>query len=55
MRKREIAVCIFVLFVVSLLPLFSDPYHEEEGGVNFWVWLSREVDELMHGEKGGGE
>lgn len=47
------AVIVFLLGL-SLYPFFPDPYHEDES-VNLWVWLWRELDELLHGEKEGGE
>jgi len=44
-----IAIAI-ALLVGSFAPVFDDPYHKE-GKVNFWLWLWREIDELVHGEK----
>jgi hypothetical protein len=40
---------VFLLFV-SLLPILPDPYWHQER-VNFWIWLIREIDELLHGER----
>lgn len=42
--------CFLALLVVSVLPLFEDPYiHRNK--VDFWLWLKRELVELKEGEK----
>jgi len=53
MKKRYwllFAILVIVVLGISLYPYFPDPYHEE-GNVNVWVWLYRELNELVHGEK----
>jgi hypothetical protein len=30
--------------------VFPDPYHQN-GLVNIYTWITREIDELLHGEK----
>lgn len=39
-----------ILFFVSIQPVFLDPYYHKEK-VTFWLWLQREIDELLHGER----
>jgi len=46
-----------VMFLLGLLigvllteRLWPDPYHIKRR-VSFWMWLYRELDELIHGEK----
>lgn len=51
MKRKVIIIGFIILGALSLLNIFPDPYHRE-GNVNFWVWLYREVDELIFGEKG---
>jgi hypothetical protein len=48
-----ILIIALVLFVLGgyFLEVFPDPYHEEGGKVNFFTWLYRELDELVHGER----
>lgn len=46
----EVLVPLSIALIILSLPIFPDPYHHKEK-VNFWVWLVREVDELIHGEK----
>lgn len=52
MKKwKLILLGIFVVaFGLSFMEVFPDPYtHVSQ--VNFWTWLQREIDELLHGEK----
>lgn len=46
----EAIVILAIVLTVLSLPIFPDPYYHKEK-VNFWVWLIREIDELIHGEK----
>ena len=39
-----------LLGILSMMPVFPDPYHHSQL-VCFWVWLYRELDELISGEK----
>ena len=53
MRKIEkwlIGISAAVFGLLSLQPIFLDPYYHEEK-VCFWEWLAREIDELVHGER----
>ena len=49
MEEKKKAV-VLGLVVASLLPILSDPFFHEEK-VNFWVWLTREFEEILTGEK----
>lgn len=43
---------IFVtILILSLLPIFTDPYHVGPN-VSFWIWMGREIYELIYGEVG---
>jgi len=48
--KNYVVFGIVALFLISLLPLFDDPFYHREK-VNFWVWAKREITELIEGEK----
>jgi hypothetical protein len=37
--------------VLSFLPVFPDPYHEDAPCVDFWTWSWREIDELVKRER----
>ena len=51
MKVKDVAIAFFlVLLVVSILPLFEDPYFHRSK-VDFWTWLKRELVELKEGEK----
>lgn len=51
MTFNDVVVGLFLLFcVVSILPLWRDPYHHRTS-VDFWSWLKRELYEELHGEK----
>jgi len=41
----------FLLGILSMMPILPDPYHRDKQ-VCFWVWLYRELDEYIYGEKG---
>ena len=55
MKKWQIAVivvgAIALGYWASSVPMFPDPYHKDDQ-VTFLVWCKREIDELLHGEKG---
>lgn len=44
-----VSVIVFLL-ALSFFPLFLDPYAHKEK-VCFWVWVKRELDEALHGER----
>jgi hypothetical protein len=50
MKEKIVVLAILGLFVLSCLPMFSEPYHHQFR-VNFWAWAKREVIELIEGEK----
>jgi len=50
MKKKTTLFLFLVLGLLSLIPMFPDPFYHEQK-VNFWVWIYREVQELLHGEK----
>jgi len=52
LNKKWLVVTVVVVFAFCLhwVKLFPDPYHEE-GNVDFWTWLYRELQELLHGER----
>lgn len=52
-RKHKlslIAVVLVIVFGLYFAEVFPDPYHQE-GNVNIYTWIYREIDELLHGEK----
>jgi len=51
MSLKDVAIGIFlILLILSAFSLFLDPYYHRSN-VNFWVWLKREIYELLWGEK----
>ena len=48
--KKIAGGILLILFFASLQPWWIDPYYHKEK-VNFLVWLQREIDELLHGER----
>lgn len=53
MKKWHLVVIGLVLLIIFgtwTVEIFPDPYHTE-GKVTFGVWVQRELDELLHGEK----
>jgi len=40
-----------LMLALSFIPVFSDPYHAGSGCVDFWTWASRELGELVSGER----
>ena len=48
--KTAVLVVVLGLAVLSVLPLFSEPYYHKFK-VNFWVWANRELEELLTGER----
>jgi len=53
MKKWQILLLVLVIVGSGLwfVNVFPDPYHKE-GAVNIYTWLYREIDKLLHGEKG---
>lgn len=45
-----IIAAVAILIGLGFWEVFPDPYYHE-GTVNFYTWLWREIDELLHGEK----
>jgi len=50
MKEKIIVGFILALLVLSVLDLMQDPYYHREK-VNFWVWLKRELNELLTFER----
>jgi len=53
LKERKISLIILtVLLILSFIPLLFDPFEvpPKKTKVNFWVWLYREVYELIRGE-----
>jgi len=52
MKKWQLALLILVVigFGLWFVRVFPDPYHKG-APVNIYVWVQRELHELMHGEK----
>lgn len=46
----DLEVFAITVFAVSWLPIHLDPYYHQDR-VNAWVWLQREIFELIYGEK----
>lgn len=40
-----------LLGTLLTLPLFPDPYGKDKEHISFWLWLYRELAELLHEEK----
>lgn len=49
LSKKHIVI-LGVLYALSFLPVFPDPYTHKEP-VCFWVWLWKEIYEVYHGEQ----
>jgi hypothetical protein len=49
-RKDLLLAALLVLFLLSVLPLFSEPFYHQRR-VNFWEWARRELIEEVEGEK----
>ena len=51
-KKKWFWAVVVVAFFVGLgfWEVFPDPYYHSSN-VNFYTWVWREVDELLHGEK----
>jgi hypothetical protein len=45
-----VIISIITVLTVGSQPIFPDPYHKDPP-VNFWEWVKREIDELLHGER----
>ena len=51
LKAKDLMMALLLVFcVVSVLPLFRDPYFHRDR-VDFWSWLTRELYEESHGEK----
>jgi len=50
-RRTMILLALLILIPLSLLPILPDPFHRE-GNVSLWVWIYRELYELIYGEVG---
>jgi hypothetical protein len=48
---RFLTVAVIVLLVcLWFVEVFPDPYHQE-GDVNIYIWIVREIEELIYGER----
>jgi len=41
---------VTVLLILTFVPFWLDPYYHKSY-VDFWFWASRELNELLRGEK----
>ena len=41
---------LVILICLWFVEIFPDPYHQE-GDVNIYIWIVREIEELIYGER----
>lgn len=47
LEKRDLAIIGFLSF--SILPVFTDPFHQKTEKIIFWEWAGKELWELYTG------